>query len=144
MKSTLRKGFTLVELLFVMAIISILAGFAIANLKDSSRTATITSMKNDARNAIAVQQTYFAENQNYVEVDSATAGVTNGKVTGTNFTVSDRNNLRADQITCDNNTVGYSITVSNAQYGDTVTFDSCNDGKIQLNPPARNPVGTNV
>lgn len=55
MKKMIKKGFTLVELLFVMAIIAILAGFAIANLKDSTRVATINSMKNDAKNAIAQQ-----------------------------------------------------------------------------------------
>jgi len=48
----MKKGFTLVELLFVMAIISILAGFAIANLNDSTRVASITSMKADIRNIV--------------------------------------------------------------------------------------------
>jgi len=44
-----RKAFTLVELLFVMAIISILAGFAISKLNDSTRAAKITAMKNDIK-----------------------------------------------------------------------------------------------
>ena len=131
MKSTLRQGFTLVELLFVMAIIAILAGFAIANLKNSSKTATINSMKNDARNAIAVEQTYFAENQAYQVADSNTDGVTNGKINGTNLSVSKGNSLTVSNVDCGNGTIGFSLDVTNDQYKDEITFNSCTDGKIK-------------
>ena len=139
MKQTLRKGFTLVELLFVMAIIAILAGFAIANLKDSSKTATVNSMKNDARNAIAVEQTYFAEYQGYDSV-SCEEGTddTNGQCTGDGdvgpgikVSVSKGNTLDISTKSCGDGTVGYTISVTNDQYDDEITFDSCNDGKIQ-------------
>ena len=131
MKNTLRKGFTLVELLFVMAIIAILAGFAIANLKDSSKVATVNSIKNDVRNAIAVEQTYFAENQAY---DTASGSGTNGNLTGdkgARFSISKGNTLDITTEDCGDGTLGYSITGTNDQYADTVTFDSCTDGKIQ-------------
>jgi len=66
----MKKGFTLVELLFVMAIISILAGFAIAKLNDSTRVATINSMKLDLRNSLnSIEAARVAaggsENQSY-------------------------------------------------------------------------------
>ena len=144
MKSTLRQGFTLVELLFVMAIIAILAGFAIANLKDSSKTATVNSMKNDARNAIAVEQTYFAEHQAYDSADcSAYASGYNAYDTGKcqgddqagtgtpiEISVSKGNEVVAGTKDCGDGTKGFTLNVTNTQYGDNVTFDSCTNGKI--------------
>jgi len=74
MKQTIKKGFTLVELLFVMAIISILAGFAIANLNDSTKVATLNSMKSDARNAMSAEQLLFSSTHSYQTL-SCTEGV---------------------------------------------------------------------
>lgn len=133
-KTTLRKGFTLVELLFVMAIIAILAGFAIANLKDSTKTASISAMKNDARTAIAIQQTYFAENQTYDNADGA--GDANGVLVGDNgskFSVSNNDSLTTASKDCGDGTVGFTVKVTNPTNvpGKAVTFDSCTDGKIQ-------------
>lgn len=131
----MRKGFTLVELLFVMAIIAILAGFAIANLKDSSKTAAINAMKNDARNAIAAQQAYFAENQTY---DSANgAGDENGVLVGDNgakFSISNNDSLVTDLKDCGDGTTGFTVKVTNPTNvpGKAVTYDSCTDGKIQF------------
>lgn len=130
----LRKGFTLVELLFVMAIIAILAGFAIANLKDSSKTAAISAMKNDARTAIAIQQTYFAENQAYDNADGA--GDANGVLVGDNgakFSVSNNDTLTTASKDCGDGTIGFTVKVVNPTNvpGKQVSYDSCTDGKIQ-------------
>ena len=135
MTKTLRKGFTLVELLFVMAIIAILAGFAIANLKDSSKTAAINGMKNDARNAIAIQQTYFADNQSYDSADGA--GDANGVLLGDNgakFSVSNNDTLTTASEDCGDGTVGFTLKVTNPTNvpGKAVTYNSCTDGKIQF------------
>ena len=133
-KNTMRKGFTLVELLFVMAIIAILAGFAIANLKDSSKVATVNSIKNDVRNAIAVEQTYFAENQAYDSVDTTANPAVDGSATGdggAKFSISKGNNLVITTQDCGDGTLGYVIEGENDQYADTVSFDSCNNGSIK-------------
>jgi len=132
-----KKGFTLIELLFVMAIISILAGFAIVNLQDSTGVAIVNSMKNDARNAISTQQSWFAENQVYDTV-SCTEGVddTNGQCIGENgevFSISKGNSLSSDTITCDDGTAGLEVSVTNTQSAKIVTFNSCTDGAIQTN-----------
>ena len=148
MKSTLRQGFTLVELLFVMAIIAILAGFAIANLKGSSKTATVNSMKNDARNAIAVEQTYFAENQVYDSADCSAYDSTGnaydtGKcqgddqaATGTpiEISVSKGNEVVTSTKDCGDGTTGFTVDVTNNNINDSVTYDSCTNGKIVYNP----------
>jgi len=133
-KTTLRKGFTLVELLFVMAIIAILAGFAIANLKDSSKTASINGMKNDARAAIAIQQTYFAENQTYDNADGT--GDANGVLVGDNgakFSISNNDTLTTASKDCGDGTIGFTVKVVNPTNvpGKQVSYDSCTDGKIQ-------------
>ena len=130
----LRKGFTLVELLFVMAIIAILAGFAIANLKDSPKTAAINAMKNDARTAIAIQQTYFAENQVYDNADGA--GDENGVLVGDNgakFSISSNDILTTASKDCGDGTIGFTVKVTNPTNvpGKQVSYDSCTDGKIQ-------------
>ena len=87
-------------------------------------------MKNDARNAIAVEQTYFAENQAYQEANSANDGVNNGKIIGTNLSVSKGNTLVVSQKECGDGTIGFNLSVTNDQYSDEITFDSCEDGKI--------------
>jgi prepilin-type N-terminal cleavage/methylation domain-containing protein len=111
----MKKGFTLVELLFVMAIISILAGFAIANLKNSTKVATENSVKNDLKNAISLQNTYFAANQTY-ETVSGTAdaqGLVIGD-NGTKFTISKNNTISSYDKDCGDGTVGFYAKVSNS------------------------------
>jgi len=91
MKRTIKKAFTLVELLFVMAIISILAGFAIANLNDSTRIALIASMKQDARTAINIQNQIHLDHNTYATLYGIVSPDANGIVTvtvnGTNYKI---------------------------------------------------------
>jgi len=126
----MKKGFTLIELLFVMAIIAILVGFAIANLKGSSNSAILTSMKNDARNAIAAEQAFFAENQEYGIIGSAVPVDENGFKTNSNsgfkVSVSKGNNIGITSNDCEDGSTGFQITVENENLnGKTVEFDSC-------------------
>ena len=62
----MKKGFTLVELLFVMAIISILAGIGISQMSGSTDAAMKVAMKSDVRSAITAAQIEFSNNQSYV------------------------------------------------------------------------------
>lgn len=137
-KSGMRKGFTLVELLFVMAIIAILAGFAIANMQGSKDTAVITSMKNDARNATATEATSLANFQEYDTVATATAGDAHGKVQGdlghVTFGLSKGNLIQVVNSNCQNGSTGYKITITNDKLADTVSYDSCVDSSIVYTP----------
>lgn len=48
----MKKAFSLIELLFVMVILSSLAAIALPNMKSSEDSAALTAMKTDAKNII--------------------------------------------------------------------------------------------
>ena len=60
-----RKGFTLVELLFVIVIIGVLAAIAIPRFGRAKSQAYITAMKSDLRNMVAGEATYFSDSARY-------------------------------------------------------------------------------
>jgi prepilin-type N-terminal cleavage/methylation domain-containing protein len=60
-----RAGFTLLELLIVMALIGLIAVMAIPKLTNMRERATLAAMKTDLRNLVTVEETYFAENLGY-------------------------------------------------------------------------------
>lgn len=132
----MKKAFTLVEILFVMVIISILVGFAISNLKDTSKDKRINSMKNDAKNAIEKQFEFFRTNQKHDEIkgdfDDSVNGILISK-NGTEFSISKGNSLKTEGIGCEDGTLGFTVEVINdiflANY--YITFNSCTDGTIQ-------------
>ena len=66
-------GFTLVELLIVVAIIAILAAIAIPQFSAYIQKSVRARMVSDAKNAYIMQENYQAENQTYMAV-SATTG----------------------------------------------------------------------
>lgn len=60
-----RNGFTLIELVIVMAIIGLLATIAIPRLTNTKGRAQLAAMKSDLRNLVTVQENYFSEHSNY-------------------------------------------------------------------------------
>ena len=58
-----KKGFSMIELLFVMVIIATLSAVAIPSFK--SEASTLTSMKSDARNTIAFLENIKVINGDY-------------------------------------------------------------------------------
>ena len=65
-----KKGFSMIELLFVMVILAALAAIAIPNMSDSSRATAITSMNSDMQNVINLvnQQLIKSQSFNYESI----------------------------------------------------------------------------
>lgn len=130
-----RKGFTLVELLFVMAIMAILAGFAIANLKDSQKKEIENSLKKDAMKANELQEKYFLANSKYDSLygdfDSSENGVLTSK-NGTRFTISEGNSLETEQVECADGTIGFFINIKNENPANNLYYSSCGNGTAQI------------
>ena len=59
------EGFTLLELLIVIAIVSILSAIAVPQLNAYKRGAFIDEVKMDLKNAALFQEAYFIDNETY-------------------------------------------------------------------------------
>src|SRR5207248_10808692 len=96
-----RAGFTLIELVTVVAIIGLLAVIAIPKLTNLKGRAQLAAMKSDLRNLVTLQENYFAQNLKYA-ADLGTA-----------FTVSAGNTMPIITLTGD----GWSATMTSPSAG---------------------------
>src|SRR4029077_6407812 len=60
-----RAGFTLIELMTVVAIVGLLAMIAIPKLADLRGRAQVAAMKSDLRNLVTLEENYFAQHLQY-------------------------------------------------------------------------------
>lgn len=155
MKKLVRKGFSVVELLFVMVLIASLSAIAIQKFSTSSESVIITSMHSDTRNAINYMQSLLVihgvhsflnigfSDKNIVFSQTKDNGLAKSNVTVLNqeniaFSVSKGNKVtirasEAGEGTCTYEGEGFEITVSNSDYPwRAVTFNSCTDGKPKV------------
>lgn len=92
MKKNSEKGFTLIELMIVVAIIGILAAIAIPQFSSYRQRAFNSAAESDLRNIMNGEEAYFADVESYANV-SATTGPTNtfGSLSGVKIS----NNVKA-------------------------------------------------
>lgn len=69
--SSSRRGFSLIELLVVMAVIGILAALAIPKLSKQKEKSVIAAMQSDLHNLALAQESYFSEHQFQYAPDAA-------------------------------------------------------------------------
>jgi len=65
LKGSAKKGFTLVELMIVVAIIGILAAIAIPQFASYRQKAFDTTAKSDLKNLMTDVEAFYADNQEY-------------------------------------------------------------------------------
>jgi len=137
----MKKAFTLVELLFVMAIISILAGFAITNINESNRVALEVSMLSDARAAYNAQELYNSKYGAYAngafcysdDPDTSKTDI-NGKCTRTSnvapfkditLSVSKGNKMYVAALQCSATIIRPQILIRRDDINSQVYFNTC-------------------
>jgi type IV pilus assembly protein PilA len=71
---SLKRGFTLVELLIVVVIIGVLASIAIPKFRNSKEQAYIAAMREDVRNLATAQEAYYADHSGSYAINTAALG----------------------------------------------------------------------
>jgi type IV pilus assembly protein PilA len=82
-----QKGFTLIELMIVIAIIGILAAIAIPQFSAYRRRSYNSAAQSDLKNATTAQEAYFVDEQTYASAVANLIGTTFGLYTSQNTTV---------------------------------------------------------
>ena len=106
------KGFTLIELMIVIAIIGILAAIAIPQFSAYRTRSFNAAATADIRNAATAQEAYFVDHSIYAGAVDDITGATYGLFLSSNVTLA---------ITA-NNTTQYTMTASNSSGDQTYTL----------------------
>ncbi len=71
MKSSLKKSFSIIELIFVIAVLGIIAAVALPKLMDSRSTAIVTAIKQDISTITTSIQSYYMINNKIEKISDS-------------------------------------------------------------------------
>ena len=90
-----QKGFSLVELLVVVAIIGILSTIAVPQYSEYRKRAYDSAARSDVRNIITAEEMYYLDNNRYTDNLNELAGFTPSEGVKVSINVSNANNAEA-------------------------------------------------
>ncbi len=113
-----QKGFTIIELLIVIAIIGILAGLVLNNFQGAQAKARDTQRRTDINNMHAKLEEFFNENSSYPLsfVQADLAGIDEGALTDTDDVTIDATSATANTKPADPYTAAKPDSTTTSQY----------------------------
>jgi len=133
-----RKGFTLLELLVVVAIVAALIAIGVPKMRNYMTGVNITSMKTAAERGVAAERGYFSSYNEYVDFTADNTSGTKAKVFdvggGFKITVPPGVKVEGKKEDCSDGSKGFTISASHKEVSDRYAqYDSCSDvASIQI------------
>lgn len=131
-----RKGFTLVEIMIVVAIIALLAAIAIPNLLTARKTANDTAAKAELKSIQTALENYYIDNDEYAAAaNTANLSHLEGDYLRKDICESGNNTKAGHDFVCDIDKRSYSVSAnySNANVG-TKNWTLTGSGIEHTNP----------